>query len=108
MGWAMLVLAEPDHAESILSTHEQEPFTFSGRIANITWARNQNVIDRKAKAVSEPSNTLYVGSIAFNAEEEDVFEAFSRYGHVKRVSMGTRLFSFSFFLLLITFCRPSP
>ncbi|KAF9022804.1 hypothetical protein BDZ89DRAFT_1137104 [Hymenopellis radicata] len=85
-GWAIVEFETEEAAASVLRDHLAQPFTFSGRIALIEWAKNQSVAAVRSEKV--PSLTLMVINLSFEASERDVYDIFSGYGPLKRVTVA--------------------
>ncbi|KAF9021217.1 hypothetical protein BDZ89DRAFT_1200474 [Hymenopellis radicata] len=80
-GWAIVQFETEEAAASVMRA---QPFTFSGRTALIEWAEKQSVAAVRSEQV--PSLTLMVANLSYEASERDMYEIFSRYGPLKRVT----------------------
>ncbi|KAF9007800.1 RNA-binding domain-containing protein [Hymenopellis radicata] len=89
-GWAMVEFETEDAAASVVRDHLAQPFVFGGRTANIDYAKKQSVSPGgpRTRGDKAPTSTLFMGGLSFQASEQDVYEAFSEFGSVKRVSIG--------------------
>lgn len=105
-GWAMVEFESEDAAATVIRDHLAQPFIFGGRTAAIDWAKNQSATSgggaqQRSRSEKAPSATLFMGSLSFQASEQDVFEIFSEYGSVKRVAIGTCICVSCFYSFLI-------
>jgi nucleolin len=69
-----------------------------GRAMNVDFSQPRNPADpvvqlKRARQygdkLSEPSNTIFIGNLSFDADQESVREAFTQFGEITRVALPT-------------------
>ncbi|KAK7208052.1 hypothetical protein BZA70DRAFT_234491 [Myxozyma melibiosi] len=86
-----------DAASAQKAIDEYQGFEIDGRPVNLDFSnpapkkenfRNQRA-DKFGDKLSEPSDTIFVGNLSFDADRDSLFEAFGEYGNVTSVRLPT-------------------
>lgn len=89
-GFGYVEFADTDASAKAIEFDGKE---IDGRTVRVNYAAKKDDTQSRAKAfndkISEPADTLWVGSLSFDLTEDALYEAFATYGDISSVRMPT-------------------
>ncbi|KAJ3718122.1 hypothetical protein DFJ43DRAFT_1208724 [Lentinula guzmanii] len=88
-GFSNIEFSSPEEANSFYRAANETSLSFRGRKARVEiFDEPQKEVVRSNRQQNPPSNTIFIGRIPFDANEDDLQEMFSSFGNIQRIDLS--------------------